>query len=99
MADLLEFTLQSVTANDLTIKVKNSSGISLDKTLAIEIYPPAYLVSAAVNEAAINAADNEDPPGAMRLDALVSGPATLSGSDGFPSTNCHRSSTRLSTTS
>jgi len=74
MSDLLEFTVQSVTANELAIKVKNTSGSSLDKTLAIEIYPAMYLVSAAVNDAAIKAASNEQPPGAMRLDGIVAGP-------------------------
>jgi hypothetical protein len=70
----LEFTVQSFTANELAIKVKNISGASLDKTLTIEIYPPMYLVSAAVNDAAIKAASNEQPQGAMRLDGIVSGP-------------------------
>jgi len=74
MGELLEFTLQAVTANELAIKVKNISGESLDKTLTIEIYPPMSLVSAAVNEAAIKAAGNERPPGAMRLDDIVTGP-------------------------
>jgi hypothetical protein len=71
---LLEFTVQSFTANELAIKVKNTSGASLDKTLAIEIYPAMYLVSAAVNDAAIKAASNEQPQGAMRLDGIVTGP-------------------------
>jgi hypothetical protein len=74
MAELLEFTVQSFTANELSIKVKNTSGTSLDKTLTIEIYPPMHLVSAAVNDAAIKAATNEQPPGAMRLDGIVTGP-------------------------
>ena len=71
---LLEFTVQSFSANELTIKIKNTSGAPLDKTLAIEIYPPMSLVSAAVNDAAIKAASNEQPPGAMRLDGIVAGP-------------------------
>lgn len=74
MPELLEFTVQTFTANELNIKVKNSGVASLEKTLVIEIYPPTYLVSAAVNEAAINAANNDTPPGAMRLDGVVSGP-------------------------
>ena len=74
MSHLLEFALETVTANELTVKVKNNSGASLDKTLAIEIYPPMSLVSAAVNQAAIKAPDNEQPPGAMRLDGIVGGP-------------------------
>jgi hypothetical protein len=74
MPELLEFTLHALTANELAIKIKNTSSTSLDKTLVIEIYPPMSLVSAAVNEAAVKAADNEDPPGAMRLDGIVTGP-------------------------
>ena len=71
---LLEFTVESFTNKELAIKVKNTSGVSLDKTLTIEIYPAMYLVSAAVNDAAIKAASNEQPPGAMRLDGIVAGP-------------------------
>ena len=71
----LEFTVQSFTSNELAIKVKNTTSTSLDNTLTIEIYPPASLVSAAVNEAAVKAAESENPPGAMRLDTVVSGPA------------------------
>src|SRR6185369_822812 len=78
MSALLEFTVQSFTANELAIKVKNTSGASLDKTLAIEIYPAMYLVSPAVNDAAIKAASNEQPPGAMRLDGIVAGPESWS---------------------
>ena len=64
MPALLEFTVQSFSAHELTIKVKNTSGASLDDTLAIEIYPPMYLVSTAVNDAAIKSAKNQSPPGA-----------------------------------
>ncbi len=74
MPELLELTTQSVTATELVINVKNSSGTSLDKTLAIEIYPPMSLVSAAINDAAVKAADSEEPPGATRLDKIVTGP-------------------------
>lgn len=74
MPELLEFKVQSFTTDELTIKIKNISGTSLDETFAIEIYPPMYLVSAAVNDAAIKSAKNESPPGAMRLDGVVTGP-------------------------
>jgi hypothetical protein len=59
MPALLEFEVQTFSVDELTIKIKNTSGASLDQTLAIEIYPPMYLVSAAVNEAAINAPKNQ----------------------------------------
>jgi hypothetical protein len=74
MSELLEFKVQTFSADGLTIKVKNTSGASLDQSLAIEIYPPMYLVSAAVNAAAIESAKNQSPPGAMRLDGVVTGP-------------------------
>lgn len=74
MPELLEFKVQSFTTDELAIKIKNISGTSLDETFAIEIYPPMYLVSAAVNDAAIKSAKNESPPGAMRLDGVVTGP-------------------------
>jgi hypothetical protein len=71
---LLEFTVDAVTASELTLKVKNISGAVLDKTLAIEIYPLMSLVSAALNDAATKAPDNDEPPGALRLDGIVTGP-------------------------
>jgi len=74
MSELLEFKVQSFSTDELTIKIKNISGASLDDTLAIEVYPPMYLVSAAVNDAAVKSAKNESPPGAMRLDGVVTGP-------------------------
>src|SRR3954447_8262181 len=71
---MLEFTVQSFTAKELAIKIKNTSDGSLNETITIEIYPAMYLVSAAVNDAAVKAATNQQPPGAMRLDGIVSGP-------------------------
>lgn len=70
----LEFKVQTFSADELTIKVKNTGDASLDQNLSIEIYPPTYLVSAAVNDAAIKASKNKTPPGAMRLDGVVTGP-------------------------
>ena len=72
---LLEFTVQAITADDLTLKVKNVSGAALDKTLAIEIYPLMSMVSTALNDAAVKAPDNEEPPGAMPLNNIVTGPS------------------------
>ena len=39
-ATLLEFAVQSFTANQLVIKVKNSSGAALDKPLTIQFSAP-----------------------------------------------------------
>ena len=71
---LLEFKVDAVTDTELTLKVKNISGAGLENTLAIEIYPLMSLVSAALNQAAIKAPDNDEPPGALRLDGIVTGP-------------------------
>ena len=68
---LLELTVATFTADQLTIKVKNVSGISLDKTLAIELSPPAYLVDDKINEAAREAAINIQPPGSQSLAGVV----------------------------
>src|SRR6185503_4657058 len=75
MAEPLGLTLQSFTTDHLEIKVKNTSGALLDKTLVIELYPPAYLVSAPITEAARKAPTSQKPVGSMRLDGIVSCPA------------------------
>lgn len=72
---VLGLSLQSFTTDQLEIKVKNTSGELLDKTLVIELYPPSYLVSAPINEAAKKAPTNQKPVGSMRLDGVVTGPA------------------------
>lgn len=75
MADqLLELTVVTFTADELKIKVKNISGASLDKRLVLELFPPAYLVHDRINEAAVEAASSERPPGAKSLAGIVSGP-------------------------
>jgi hypothetical protein len=75
MPELLKFSLQSFTAEELSIKVKNACSAPLAKTLVIELYPPAYLVSAPITEAAKKAPTSEKPVGSMRLDGIVSCPA------------------------
>ena len=76
MADkLLELTALTYTAKELVIKVKNTSGVSLDKRLVIELSPPAYLVDNKINAAAIAAANKkDDSPGAESLAGIVNGP-------------------------
>src|ERR1043165_4700278 len=75
MADqLLELTVVTFTADELKIKVKNISVVSLDKRLVLELFPPAYLVDDKINEAAVAAASSERPPGAKSLAGIVSGP-------------------------
>jgi len=75
MPEPLGLTLQSFTTDHLEIKVRNTSGALLDKTLVIELYPPAYLVSAPITEAAKLAPTSQKPVGSMRLDGIVSCPA------------------------
>ncbi|HYV13294.1 MAG TPA: hypothetical protein VE980_20485 [Pyrinomonadaceae bacterium] len=70
---LLELTVAAFTADQLAIRVKNISGISLDNTLAIELSPPAYLVDDRINEAAKEAAVSIEPPGAQSLAGIVTG--------------------------
>ena len=72
---LLEFTVESFTNKELAIKVKNTSGGSLDKALVIELQPPAFLVSQELRDAATEASLSLDPPGAQSLADLVPGPA------------------------
>ena len=71
---ILEFSVVTYTANQLAIKVKNISGVSLDKRLVIELSPPAYLVDDRINAAAIAAAKNVHTAGAESLAGIVSGP-------------------------
>src|SRR5215204_5030121 len=74
-AQLLEFSVQSVTANLLEIKVKNVSGAVLDKTIVIDIFPPAQLVSKPVKDKAIAATTSQKPIGAASLGGIVTCPS------------------------
>src|SRR4029078_6724495 len=71
---LLELTAVTYTANQLAIKVKNISGVSLDKRLVIELSPPAYLVDDTITTHAIAAAKNVYTAGAESLAGIVNGP-------------------------
>ena len=44
MPELLKFSVDSYTTDQLTIKVQNISGAALEKGLTIELRPLAYLV-------------------------------------------------------
>ena len=70
----LELTVVTYTTKELVIKVKNISGVSLDKRLVIDLSPPAYLVDDKVNAAAVAAAKSDNPPGAKSLAGIVTGP-------------------------
>lgn len=68
---VLEFAVQSFTANQLAIRVKNSSGGALDKPLTIQFSAPKYLVDHRVR-AAVEAAPH-NPGGVTTLDTIVTG--------------------------
>ena len=70
----LEFSLVSFTTEKLEVRVRNTSGKVLDRSLAVEFYPPKYLVSGEVNAASIAAATNEKPIGVATLDKVVTRP-------------------------
>lgn len=76
--NVLEFTLQGFTANQIAIKVKNISGALLEKPLTIEVRPPAYMLDHRIIVAAEAAADQEKPPGVSTLDGIVTGATDLS---------------------
>ena len=70
-AQLLSLTVESFTANQLAIKVKNTSGIALDKPLKMEITLPKVLVSADIRNAAAKAPSNQPP--VTNVDEYVKG--------------------------
>ncbi|HET8782249.1 MAG TPA: hypothetical protein VFM63_07515 [Pyrinomonadaceae bacterium] len=72
---VLQFRIDSLKPEQLLIKVKNISGAPLEKTLSIELSPPAQLLDKRVIDAARAAAVSEDPPGVASLADFVSGPA------------------------
>jgi hypothetical protein len=71
---LLDFTVQSYTADQLAIKVKNVSGSVLDKTLSIEMNPPLYLLSPRFDDALEKAPFSRKPTGAVNIGSIVTGP-------------------------
>lgn len=70
-SNVLEFAVQSFTANQLAIIVKNSSGAALDKPLTIQLSAPKYLLDQRIRKAADDAPSN--PGGVSTLDAIVTG--------------------------
>lgn len=61
MSELLDLTVQSFTASQLAIKVKNISGAALDKELKMEITLPKVLLSVDIRKAADKAPTKEPP--------------------------------------
>src|SRR6185503_16194130 len=71
---LLKFTVESYTADQLTIKVQNTSGASLDKGMTVELRPLAYLVDKRIKDAAKEAASNPALAGVKTLRGVVTVP-------------------------
>ena len=74
MSDPLQFILLPLTPTHLEIKVKNIGAAALDRTLVINIYPPASIVTKPVIDAAQRAAKSRKPVGTASLDGIVAGP-------------------------
>jgi len=74
----LELTIQSFSPEQLSIKVKNISSVTLDRSLSIELYVPSYLVNSKVKDAAKAAATNKKPLGVATLAGVVNGPDSWS---------------------
>ena len=70
----LEFSLVTFTSERLEVKVKNTGDKVLDRSLAVEFYPPKYLVSREVNAASVAASTNEKPIGVATLEKVVTRP-------------------------
>lgn len=70
----LEFSVLTLTADKLEIKVRNISGNALERTLTIDLYAPKYLVDGKVKEAAVKATTNEKPIGVASLAGVVTCP-------------------------
>ena len=70
----LEITIQSFSAEQLSIKVKNIGTVALERSLSIEFYVPSYLVSSKIKDAAKAAATNKKPLGVATLAGVVTGP-------------------------
>jgi hypothetical protein len=72
--ELLKFSVESYTLDQLTLKVQNTSGASLDKGMTIELRPVAYLVDRRIKEAAREAATKPELAGVKSLSGVVTGP-------------------------
>lgn len=72
---VLEITLQGLTANELAINVKNVSQTVLAKKVSIGITLPEYLLDARISEAAQKAASSTDPRGAASMTEIAKGPS------------------------
>lgn len=70
---LLKFSVDGYTTDQLILKVQNTTGASLDKGMTIELRPVAYLLDQRIKDAAREAATNPQLPGVKSLSGIVSG--------------------------
>jgi len=71
MSERLSISVQSVTASQLEVKVKNTSGAALTENLEIEINPPKYLVDPRISTASEDAPKSKKPRNKKSLDGVV----------------------------
>lgn len=71
MSERLSISVQSVTASQLEVKVKNTSGAALTENLEIEINPPKYLVDQRISTASEDAPKSRKPRNKKTLGGVV----------------------------
>jgi hypothetical protein len=71
MSERLSISVQSVTANQLEVRVKNTSGAALTENLEIEINPPKYLVDQRIATASEDAPKSRKPRNKKSLGGVV----------------------------
>jgi hypothetical protein len=71
MSERLSISVQSVTASQLEVKVKNTSGAALTENLEIEINPPKYLVDQRIATASEDAPKSKKPRNKKSLGGVV----------------------------
>jgi len=71
MSERLSISVQSVTASQLEVKVKNTSGAALTENLEIELDPPKYLVDPRISTASEDAPKSKKPRNKKSLGGVV----------------------------
>src|SRR6185503_14715639 len=71
MSERLSISVQSVTASQLEVKVKNTSGAALTQNLEIVINPPKYLVDPRISTASEDAPKSKKPRNKKSLGGVV----------------------------
>src|SRR6185295_10405442 len=71
MSERLSISVQSVTASQLEVKIKNKSGAALTQNLEIVINPPKYLVDQRISAASEDAPKSRKPRNKKSLGGVV----------------------------